>query len=164
MRICRICGEKPALGTKGLCGECRLRDWHSLLLRRPICTKCGSRNHTSSSQWCQQCINARLRERRKENPGQWYRELTPEAKMKRRSRAAIYKSVSRGKMKRLPCEICGNPKSEAHHFNGYDWKFRYDVKWLCKKHHLEVEHLTTSHKMGYQFLQLPDSPVQPPTG
>jgi hypothetical protein len=40
-----------------------------------------------------------------------------------------------GKLKRLPCEICGNIKSEAHHD---DYRSPLKVRWLCFKHHREL--------------------------
>lgn len=36
-----------------------------------------------------------------------------------------------------PCEICGNEKSQAHHD---DYSKPHIVRWLCKKHHEEIEH------------------------
>ena len=43
-------------------------------------------------------------------------------------------AVKRGKIKRLPCIVCNNIKSEAHH---YDYNKPLDVIWLCDKHHKE---------------------------
>lgn len=47
--------------------------------------------------------------------------------------------VEQGVMIKLPCEICGNPKVQAHHYLGYERIHWLDVKWLCFKHHLEAE-------------------------
>ena len=39
-----------------------------------------------------------------------------------------------GKIIRMPCEKCGNVKSEAHHD---DYSLPLSIRWLCKKHHAE---------------------------
>jgi len=47
----------------------------------------------------------------------------------------LYWALKTGKIKRLPCEICGKRKSQAHH---HDYFKPLDVRWLCFKHHREV--------------------------
>jgi hypothetical protein len=54
---------------------------------------------------------------------------------KRRASIAVHNAVKRGKMTKLPCEVCGNPKSEAHH---PDYDKPLDVMWLCRKHHADI--------------------------
>lgn len=39
------------------------------------------------------------------------------------------------KLKRLPCVICGNEKSDAHHYN-YDSPL--NIIWICRKHHAKL--------------------------
>jgi len=56
---------------------------------------------------------------------------------KHNARNKVYRAVKSGKLKREPCEVCGDPKSEAHHYRGYE--FPLDVQWLCRKHHIEAE-------------------------
>jgi len=52
--------------------------------------------------------------------------------------------VKKGIIKKLPCIVCGNEKSEGHHFN-YDKPF--EVVWLCREHHNEL-HYFNSVKVG----------------
>jgi len=51
------------------------------------------------------------------------------------ARNAVSKKIKRGTMTRLPCEKCGDPKSQAHHD---DYDKRFEVRWLCSKHHGEA--------------------------
>lgn len=46
---------------------------------------------------------------------------------------AVSNAVRDGRLIRLPCEVCG-AKAEAHHD---DYSKPLDVRWLCKKHHVE---------------------------
>lgn len=44
------------------------------------------------------------------------------------------RAVAKGTLKKEPCENCGNPKAEIHH---YDYNKPMLVSWLCKKCHAE---------------------------
>ena len=48
----------------------------------------------------------------------------------------VNNAVRDGKLNKLPCIICGNPKSEGHH---KDYRKQLDVIWLCRVHH-KIEH------------------------
>lgn len=49
-----------------------------------------------------------------------------------RARDSLKKGVKYGYIEKLPCCICGDPKSEGHHT---DYSKRRDVMWLCGEHH-----------------------------
>lgn len=51
---------------------------------------------------------------------------------KKRAQLKLKRAVQAGKLKRLPCSRCGDPKSHGHH---YDYSKPLKVKWLCAKHH-----------------------------
>lgn len=55
---------------------------------------------------------------------------------KRAAHQAIGYAIRSGKIKRQPCEKCGNGKSQAHH---EDYGKPLEVKWLCAKCH-KMEH------------------------
>ena len=58
--------------------------------------------------------------------------------VKQNARGNVRNRIWRGTMKRLPCEVCGEPKSHAHH---HDYSKPIDVRWLCAKHHKEAHHV-----------------------
>jgi len=47
-------------------------------------------------------------------------------------------AIKEGRIKREPCEICGNKLSEGHHF---DYTKPLEVVWLCRKCHRGVHRL-----------------------
>lgn len=51
-----------------------------------------------------------------------------------RARSLVRDAVRRGDLLRLPCEVCGNAKSEGHHD---DYTKPLNVRWLCRTHHVE---------------------------
>lgn len=56
---------------------------------------------------------------------------------KQRARQAVARAIKRGDLVRNQCEVCGNPKSEAHH---NDYTKPLDVRWLCFFHHRLIGH------------------------
>ena len=56
-------------------------------------------------------------------------------KQKQSAKAAVKYAVKIGKLVRLPCELCGDAKTQAHHT---DYTRKLDVMWLCGKHHGET--------------------------
>lgn len=55
---------------------------------------------------------------------------------KNRARQKVNNAIRDGRLKRGPCEICGNKKVEAHH---KDYRQYLKVNWFCRKHHMIVE-------------------------
>lgn len=100
-----------------------------------ICSLCGKNPRAKSSHsYCNLCHNKKTREWRKTHP------LTEE--QRRRDTARSYASVylKRGKIKRMPCEVCGE-KAQMHH---PDYSKPTKVKWFCRKHHIEKCHKKVS--------------------
>lgn len=65
---------------------------------------------------------------------------------KRSARYAVDWALKTGVLKRLPCVVCANPRSHAHH---QDYLRPLEVVWLCPMHHKELhakytEDITTS--------------------
>lgn len=54
---------------------------------------------------------------------------------RRRVKDATAYAIETGKLVKLPCEVCGESKVEAHH---PDYSRPLMVVWLCKQHHKEI--------------------------
>lgn len=59
---------------------------------------------------------------------------------KHKAQQKLRYAVLKGKIKRKPCIVCGEPKSHGHH---PDYLKPLDVVWLCALHHRQV-HLLNS--------------------
>ena len=49
-----------------------------------------------------------------------------------RAHTAIGNAIRDKKIIRMPCEVCGNKKTHAHH---EDYSKPFEVKWFCPLHH-----------------------------
>ena len=58
----------------------------------------------------------------------------PALRPRHEARWKVNRAIASGAMVRKPCEVCGNPKTQAHHD---DYAKPLDVRWLCTKHHAE---------------------------
>lgn len=53
---------------------------------------------------------------------------------KRAAQIAAGNAIRDGRIKRKPCEVCGEARAQAHHD---DYGKPLDVRWLCTTHHAE---------------------------
>lgn len=60
---------------------------------------------------------------------------SPIGKFKIRARLAVFNAIKSGDLIKLPCEVCGEKKSEGHH---EDYNKPLEVIWLCREHHIEL--------------------------
>ena len=67
---------------------------------------------------------------------------TPQAKIAHKLTQAAIKD---GRLVRQPCEICGDPRSHAHH---PDYDQPLNVQWLCNRHHTQL-HAALNDMPGY---------------
>lgn len=54
---------------------------------------------------------------------------------KNKARQWVANAIRDGRIAKLPCAVCGDRKSQAHHD---DYRKPQAVRWLCFKHHREV--------------------------
>lgn len=108
----------------GTCAKCRrrvyMRDYYSKNRDRVCATATASRQRRIDA--------ARAYDRER-----GYRPGDPE---KMRARQAVKFALKNGTLTREPCEVCGDPLTQAHHD---DYRLRLVVRWLCSAHH-GIEH------------------------
>jgi len=58
---------------------------------------------------------------------------------KRRAMRAVHSAINKGRMVKMPCEVCGELRVDAHH---PDYSKPLEVMWLCRTHHAQwhVQH------------------------
>lgn len=77
----------------------------------------------ASTQQRKQCLASRLKRYRASHP------------LKNAARASVRRAIASGRLQRMPCEVCGEVQVDAHHD---DYSRALEVRWLCRRHHLEV--------------------------
>lgn len=88
------------------------RDCHRVRVRRYNHTKRGRGLHRKSG-------------------GRWEKKN----RLKKKAHSAIQRAIKKGVLKKMPCSVCGDIRSVAHHPN-YNEKLR--IVWLCINHHADV--------------------------
>lgn len=125
---CFKCGQTKTLtrfythprmadGHLNKCAVCTRRDVQENYVRRRDAYLAYERSRSGQPHRL-----ALLRSQKMKHPEHW------------KARIAVHNAVRRGKLKRLPCEVCGVAKVEAHH---EDYSRALVVVWLCRKHHKE---------------------------
>jgi hypothetical protein len=80
-------------------------------------------------------------------PRQYIYNANPANKPKLRARVAVASAIKRGTLIRMPCEKCGNDKSQAHH---EDYSRPLEIQWLCPRCHGRA-HRPLHCKRGHQM-------------
>ena len=57
------------------------------------------------------------------------------------ARWQVQQAIICGRLVRQPCEVCGKATVDAHHD---DYSRPLDVRWLCRRHHIEHHAKATS--------------------
>lgn len=99
---------------------------------------------------------AARREYRKNHPdvvAHAHREARLRNPHKYQAHSAVNNAIRDGRLVRQPCEVCGQPDTQAHH---EDYSKPLDIHWLCRKHHL-LRH----GKVAYQDASVPSAVTLP---
>lgn len=118
-----------------LCNKCNVEYSPSerhIRKRQHICRKCENDYRSNHER---KRTDAGNPIKRKPKPSSYYKEikvLNPVAALKMSVRSLTRHSIKAGKLVRLACEACHNPKTEAHHD---DYAKPLDVRWFCKRCH-----------------------------
>ena len=131
-KVCFKCNQEkpidefykhPAMGDGhlGKCKECAKKD--------------AAENYTNNREHYSQYEKERnQRLDRKTKKHEYARKRNAEQSEKHAARKAVSNAVRDGRLKKQPCEVCQNPKAQAHH---EDYSKPLDVNWLCFRHHRE---------------------------
>lgn len=58
----------------------------------------------------------------------------PDTRLHHEARWKVHRAIKAGRLQKMPCEVCGNSTAQAHHD---DYSRPLDIRWLCRKHHVE---------------------------
>lgn len=128
-------------GRASRCKTCQAAD------SRDYYTRNADRVIARSSKWRAERPDkvAEYREKHAEATRQYMKQNRAERPMVWAARKAVNNAIRAGTFQRLPCEVCGAVRSEAHHHKGYEQEHWFDVRWLCRRHHIE-EHKSMDHQ------------------
>lgn len=143
MKPCRVCKQKFEPTPR----QIRKADWLCLVCRRKadkawrakrkesgnpvISTKLSREYH---QQYLKEYFQDKTKRTRRNQLAKQYRQ-DHQLRHKHEARWSTARAINRGDLIKQPCEVCGEPKVDAHHD---DYSRPLDVKWLCRKHHNEL--------------------------
>lgn len=136
MKLCiRKCSSKP-LPLSAFYAAPKMTDGHA-----GICKECHKREMRERRDANLEKARAYDRDRWNNNPQRrrYIEETSAEHRLanpqKYKARTALNNAVRDGRIEKLPCEKCGDPKSQGHH---HDYSKPLDVEWLCVDCHFAL--------------------------
>lgn len=97
------------------------------------CTKLDVREHRKNNDSVREYDRIRAKEKRRSKNHKIRTQIWKKDNPDRvKAHAKLKYAVDCGKIKRMPCEKCGNIKSVGHHD---DYKKPLEVRWLCSRCH-----------------------------
>ena len=145
MKTCSVCGKEKSI-TEFYKRYAKCKSCHYEVCSKYRKTEAGKKARQ------REAINARLSGRKQERQKKY--ETTEKAKIvakrynakrysgeKGKARQAAQNAVKYalkvGRIEKLPCFVCGEKMTEAHH-PSYAKDMRLVVTWLCSRHHNEI--------------------------
>lgn len=133
MRTCVVCAASFEPTGKGYrCQPCRLaydRAWRAERKAKGLRTGGASMPNEYHREYSRKpsarAVKAAYSRKRIRNPAERHKH---EARWMARS------AIAAGRLVKMPCEVCGAQKVEAHHD---DYSKPLKVRWLCPPHHRE---------------------------
>lgn len=149
-KICPDCKGEKQDPTQGYCNSCRAVRNKAWALKTGRVQKhntgrcpCGAERDGGSKYFCKKCKAEDSRKWRElKRPSEEELKKKEEARkerasFKRKVRKFTAELIRRGILVKGNCEVCGTTERvETHHD---DYNKPYEVRWLCRKHHL-AEH------------------------
>jgi len=143
-KTCFKCGQTKAIaefykhsamadGHLGKCKECAKQD-------------AGSNYKKRRTYYSEYDRKRRQTPRRKLLQSEYQRRRRARNPEKNKAREAVNNAVRDGRLEKKPCEICGEPRSQAHHD---DYSKPLDVRWLCLRCHREIAHNQVVTQVDY---------------
>ena len=109
-------------------------------VRKSNCSSCNKpvEETRKGQRYCKSCHAKNMRKNRPKHS-----ELPTEIRLKANARSYVNVYLRRGKIEKKPCEICKDENSQMHH-DDYDKPL--EVRWFCRKHHLEFHKNKSNEK------------------
>lgn len=64
---------------------------------------------------------------------------------------AVQRALKSGDLVRHPCEVCGHPRTDAHHD---DYNAPLEVRWLCRQHHTKLHNAGEDLFAGHRKVKM----------
>ena len=142
-KICFKCGKSKPLNE--FYKHSQMADGH---LNK--CKECNKKDvsenyHTRRGQYAEYEQRRWQRPERRAKAMEYQRRTRANNPEKYKAKSAVSNAVRDGRLEKKSCELCGDPRAQAHH---WDYSKPLDVQWLCRSCHLMVH-----GKQAYEFEQ-----------
>ena len=123
------------------CGNAFIPRGWQITSRDYRCLPCKREQQNAKNASDPESMRSRARVRYANNKTYWIgyvndRRNDQTYKTKRAARRKVATEIEAGRLNRLPCEVCGNTKTDAHH---EDYSKPLDIHWMCRGCHIKHE-------------------------